>query len=239
MDINGNNFYYGFPNNTIPANLMDPTNSAPLLANVPLPNVGQAFVGTFASPTSWHEELIKVDDQINAKLRANIRFIHDSWTQDYPISPWSGSSVPSIGGTLQGPGISVVTSLTATLSPTLLNEFVFSYAANHLHLFNTGNAWQRPASMTMTGIFENGFNGTLPAIGIGGPGNFNFAVDPGYLPWSNSNPTYSFHDNLTKSIGRHNLQFGGYFAAIEKNEPAEEEPNGSLGLLLKSEHFLQ
>ncbi len=229
VDINGNNFYYGFPNNTIPANLMDPTNSAPLLANVPLPNVGQAFVGTFASPTSWHEELIKVDDQINAKLRANIRFIHDSWTQDYPISPWSGSSVPSIGGTLQGPGISVVTSLTATLSPTLLNEFVFSYAANHLHLFNTGTAWQRPASMTMTGIFENGFNGTLPAIGIGGPGNFNFAVDPGYLPWSNSNPTYSFHDNFTKSIGRHNLQFGGYFAAIEKNEPAEEEPNGSLG----------
>jgi hypothetical protein len=118
VDQNGNNYYYGFPNNTIPANLMDPTNTGPILANVPLPNVGQAFVGTFASPTSWHEELIKVDDQINSKLRANIRFIHDSWTQDYPISPWSGSSVPAIGGTLQGPGISVVTSLTA-MRPTI------------------------------------------------------------------------------------------------------------------------
>jgi hypothetical protein len=119
--------------------------------------------------------------------------------------------------------------LTAALSPTLLNEFVFSYAANHLHLFNTGTAWQRRSSMTMTGIFENGFNGTIPAFGIGGPSHFNFSVDPGYLPWNNSNPTYSFHDNLTKNIRRHNLQFGGYFAAIEKNEPAEEEPNGSLG----------
>jgi hypothetical protein len=238
QDSNGNSLYLGFPNNTIPANLIDPINSGPILANVPMPNVlvnnGIAnalhgFSGTFASPIFWHEELIKVDDQVTSKLRANIRFIHDSWTQNYPISPWSGSSVPAIGGTLQGPGISVVTSLTATLSPTLLNEFVFSYAANHLHLFNTGTAWERPASMTMTGIFQNGFNGTLPAIGIGGPGNFNFAVDPGYLPWNNSNPTYSFHDNLTKSLGRHNLQFGGYFAAIEKNEPAEEEPNGSLG----------
>jgi hypothetical protein len=83
--------------------------------------------------------------------------------------------------------------------------------------------------MTMTGIFENGFNGTLPSIGIGGEGNFNFSVDPGYLPFNNSNPTYSFHDNMTKIIGRHNVQFGGYFAAIEKNEPAEEELQGSLG----------
>ena len=229
QDVSGNNLYLGFPNNQIPANLIDQVNSAPLVANIPMPNAGHSFFGTFASPVSWHEELIKVDDQVTSKLRANVRFIHDSWTQSYPTSPGSSSSVPAFGGTLQGPGISVVTGLTATLTPTLLNEFVFSYAANHLHLFNTGTAWQRPASMTMTGIFENGFNGTLPSIGISGPNHFNFAVDPSYLPWNNSNPTYSFHDNVAKIIGRHNLQFGGYFAAIEKNEPALEEPNGSLG----------
>jgi hypothetical protein len=228
-DANDNTIYLGFPNNTIPANLMDPTNTDPIVANIPLPNVGSSFYGTFPSPISWHEELIKVDDDVNSKLRANFRFIHDSWTQNYPISPWSGSSVPAIGGTLQGPGISVVTNLTATISPSLLNEFVFSYAGNHLHLFNTGTAWQRPASMTMTGIFENGFNGTIPAFGIGGEGNFNFAVDPGYLPFNNSNPTYSFHDNLTRIAGKHNWQYGVYFALVQKNEDAEEEPNGSLG----------
>jgi hypothetical protein len=238
-DANGNPYYLGFPNNTIPANLMDPANTNPLVANIPMPNVGHSLFGTYASPTHWHEELIKVDDNINSKLRANIRFIHDSWTQEFPISPWSGSNVPAIGGTLQGPGISVVANLTATMSPTLLNEFVFSYGSNHLHLFNTGNAWQRPSTMTMTGIFENGFNGTIPAIGMGGPGNFNIAVDPGYLPWSNSNPTYSFHDNLTKSLGQHNLQFGGYFAAIEKNEPAGEEPNGQLGYYSNPNSFYQ
>ena len=67
---------------------MDPANTNPLMANIPLPNDGHAFVGTFAAPISWHEELIKVDDNINSKLRANIRFIHDSWTQNFPISPW-------------------------------------------------------------------------------------------------------------------------------------------------------
>jgi hypothetical protein len=221
--------YLGFPNNTLPASDLDPVNTNPMVANIPLPNIGHAYFGTLPSPMRWHEELIKVDDNLSSKLRASVRFIHDSWQESYPISPWSGSSVPAIGGTLQGPGISIVTNLTATVSPTLLNEFIFSYAANHLHLFNTGNAWQRPASMTMTGIFENGFNGTIPAFGIGSPGNFNFAVDPGYLPWNNSNPTFSFHDNATKIVGTHNLQFGAYFAAVEKNEPAEEEPNGSLG----------
>ncbi len=230
-DVNGNNYYLGFPGNTIPANLLDPANTGPIIANIPLPNLGHSYFGTSPSPIFWHEELIKVDDQIDSKLRASVRFIHDSWTQNFPISPWTNTTtnVPAIGGTLQGPGISLVTTLTATLSPTLLNEFVFSYAGNHLHLFNTGTAWQRPASMTMTGIFENGFNGTIPSFGIGGPGNFNDSIDTGYLPWSNSNPVYSFHDNMTKIIGRHNLQFGGYFAAVEKNEPAEEEPNGSLG----------
>ncbi len=230
QDSNGANYYLGFPNNTIPSNLMDPVNANPLLANVPFPNDGQNFIGTFASPIWWHEEMIKVDDNINSKLRANVRFIHDSWTQKFPISPWTDgtTNVPAIGGTLQGPGISLVTNLTATMSPTLLNEFVFSYGSNHLHLFNTGTAWQRPASMTMTGIFENGFNGTIPQISLGGNGNFYFAIDPGYLPWTNSNPTYAYHDTLTWTKGQHNWQFGAYLAAIQKNEPAQEEPNGSL-----------
>ncbi|HKH98616.1 MAG TPA: carboxypeptidase regulatory-like domain-containing protein [Candidatus Sulfotelmatobacter sp.] len=229
QDSNGNNYYQGFPDNMIPSNLMDPANTNPLVANIPFPNDGDNFIGTFAAPISWHEELIKIDDQINPKLRASFRFIHDSWTQKFPFSPGTSNTtnVPAIGGTVQGPGISIVMNLTATLSPILMNEFVFSYGSNHLHLFNTGSAWKRPASMTMTGIFENGFNGTIPQIALNG-GNFYSSVDPGYLPWTNSNPTYSFHENLTWIRGKHNLAIGTYFEAIEKNEPALEEPNGSL-----------
>lgn len=229
QDANGNNLYTGFPNNQIPANLMDPVNTNPLVANIPMPNSGQNnFFGTFAAPITWHEELIKVDDNINAKLRANFRFIHDSWTQTFPISTWSASSVPSIGGTLQGPGVSMVANLTATMSPTLLNEFIASYGTNHLILFNNGTAWKRPSSMTIPGFFNNGFNGTLPQINIGGIGNFQIVVDPGYLPWENSNPTYAYHDNLTWTKGRHNVQVGAYFAAIQKNEMTGAYPNGIL-----------
>jgi hypothetical protein len=121
-----------------------------------------------------------------------------------------------------------VTTLTATMSPSLLNEFVFSYGSNHLHLFNTGSAWKRPASMTMTGIFENGLTERFHRFVLAGTETSISSVDPGYLPWNNSNPTYSFHDNLTWIRGKHNFTIGTYFEAIEKNEPAQEEPNGSL-----------
>jgi len=228
-DVRRPGVFYGFPNNSI-AGYIDHTNTDPLVANVPLPNQGHKLFLTLPQPTRWHEELFKLDDQISSKLRASFRFIHDSWRQDYPFSPGSSPSVPAIPGAINGPGISLVTNWSATLSQTLLNEFVFSYGANHLHYFHTDNSWKRPSSMTMTGIFQNGFNGTLPSFGIGGPNDFgNLNVDPSFLPWSNSNPTYSFHDNVNKILGKHNLQFGAYFSAIEKNENALEEPNGSLG----------
>ena len=230
VDPNDPNGFDGFPNNNL-SSLIDHANSDPLVANIPLPNSDHKLFVTEPQPLTWHEELFKIDDNISSRLRASFRFVHDSWQQSCPYSPGTGdsTSVPAIGGIINGPGISAVLNLNATLSPTLLNEFIFSYGANHLHYFNTGSAWKRPSTMTMTGFFQNGFNGTIPSIGIGGPNDFgNISVDPGFLPWNNSNPTYSFHDNATKIVGKHNLQFGAYFAAVEKNEPAEEEPNGSL-----------
>jgi len=59
-----------------------------------------------------------------------------------------------------------VTHLTATITPTLLNEFVFSYSADHLSLVNSG-PFQVPAGFTMTSLFNTGAGGAplqqLPA----------------------------------------------------------------------------
>jgi hypothetical protein len=111
----------------------------------------------------------------------------------------------------------------------LLNEFVFSYTADHIALTNTGAT--RPAAMTMPGIYNNGFNNSLPGIKLnGGKAYGNFGEDPGYIPNGiyNSNPTYTFRDNVSKSIGRHNLQFGAYVAAAQKNEFGGELGAGSV-----------
>ncbi|MGP0020888.1 MAG: carboxypeptidase regulatory-like domain-containing protein [Candidatus Sulfotelmatobacter sp.] len=229
--------FYGFNNNNLNGSMnggqsqIDAVNSGPLINLIPLPNApGNFFQESWPQYTHWHEELFKIDQNFTSKIHGNFRFIHDSWQQFYPVSPWSGSSVPTIGGTIIGPGVSIVANLTANTSPTLLNEFVFSYTTDHLSLLQGSNAWQRPSSMTMAGIFNNGFGGELPkfVISNGNAYSGGFTVDTSSAPWFNSNPTYTYKDNVTKILGKHNLMFGGYFVAAQKNEDASVEPQGWL-----------
>jgi Carboxypeptidase regulatory-like domain/TonB-dependent Receptor Plug Domain len=210
-----------FPNNTVP---IDP-NAKAILALLPQPNVGSGTSSYYqAAPsqfTHWREELIRVDHNFNDKLRIFGRFIHDSWATQTPTPLWgNGASFPTVGTNFVGPGVSAVFNMTANISPTMLNEFTFSYTTDHIFLNAIGPA-QRPASMTMTGLYDNGFGGLLPAVSVSGGVNYDtggFSLDTGYFPWNNANPTYTLKDQLSKIVGGHNMYFGGYFVAAEKNE---------------------
>jgi len=74
----------------------------------------------------------------------------------------------------------------------------------------------------MGAIFNNGFGGKIPGIVIGGTnaayGGNGFAVDTGYTPWEYTNPTYQFRDTLSKSFGRHTVQFGVQAYLAQDNE---------------------
>jgi hypothetical protein len=207
-----------FPGNIVP---IDP-NATALMLEIPEPTQGvNTWNAAPTLPTNWREELIRVDHNFSDKVRGTFRYIHDSWNQIYPTPLWTnGTSFPTIRTNFGGPGVSMVARLTATVSPTLLNEFVASYTTDHITLIPVG-AWQRPASMTF-GLFPGADAGKIPGISLGGGGVFNFQEDVGYLPNGpyNSNPTYTYRDNLTKIIGKHNLVFGGYFVAAQKNELA-------------------
>ena len=221
-------FYNTFANNQV---AIDP-NAQAILAQVPQSNAdvnicgGAPFVGCFnASPankTTWREELVRIDHNISPKLRATFRYIHDSWQTVTPTTLWScpdGCSFPTIQTNFVGPGTSTVARLTATASPTLLNEFVFSYTADHIFLKNTGpGAVSRPSGMTMTGIFPN-FANKLPGIEVTGNAAYGtFEEDNAYIPWNNANPTYTLRDNVNKVLGSHILQFGAYGVIAQKNE---------------------
>ena len=217
-----------FTNNTVP---IDPQ-ALPLLAMIPLPNSGGPgqfiFRGSPVQPENWREELIRVDHNFGSKVHGAFRFIHDSWEQITPSPLWTnGNSYPTITDTFIGPGVGLVTRITATASPTLLNEFVFSYTTDHISFKNNG-AWQRPSGYNI-GLFQNGFGGgKLPGIQLSGGTVFDgIAQDAGYVPNGplNSNPTYTYRDNVSKIFGRHNLQFGGYFVASQKNELPQFEPS--------------
>ena len=210
-----------FPNNTVP---IDP-NAKSILTLLPQPNVGSGAASYYqaapSQPTNWREELIRIDENINDNVRLFGHYIHDSWNTVSATPLWgNGASFPTVGTNFVGPAVSVVANLTANISPTLLNEFTFAYTTDHIFLTATGPAG-RPSSMTMTGLYNNGFGGLLPAVSVGGGVNYNtggFSLDTGYFPWNNANPTYTYKDQLSKIIGGHNLFFGATFVAAQKNE---------------------
>ena len=71
-------------------------------------------------------------------------------------------------------------------------------------------------------IFNNGFGGKMPGVAFEGTnaayGGRGFGVDPSYMPWGHSNPTYSLRDDVGKVIGKHTLQFGAQYAYSQRNQ---------------------
>jgi hypothetical protein len=105
-----------------------------------------------------------------------------------------------------------------------------SSCLNSISLDGTINTY---ADTCMSSIFTNNFSGIdgvpkPPGIVIAGNnaayGGFGFATDPGYNPWVHNNPIYTYADNLTKTLGRHTLQFGAQFVAYQRNQT-----NGPIG----------
>jgi Carboxypeptidase regulatory-like domain/TonB-dependent Receptor Plug Domain len=229
-----------FPNNQVP--IQNAAIASALTAMIPNPNSASGNLGNtldqwFAAPTlptHWRQELFKIDHNINDKVRASFHYIHDSWDQGYPVPLWTdGVNFPTIQTGFKNPGVSMVARLTATVSPTLLNEFVASYTTDHISTTLSG-PWQRGNTFGNLGVYNNGFGFSAPeAPGISLTDSvYGFAEDPGYVPEGpiNSNPTVGFRDNVTKIVGTHNLQFGFSFVDAHKNE-LPQPPTGANGIL--------
>ena len=227
LDSSGNEF----ANDQLPA--ID-LNAQILLNMIPAPNTrlfGQpVFAAAVGQPTHWREELLRIDHDFNPKLRLTFRSIHDSWDTTKATVTWGGESFPTIGTHFIGPGVEMVGRLTATVSPTLLNEFVASYTTDHIRQINTNaSIWTRGSNFTMTGLFPN-FAGKLPGFCVQTIAAYGggFCEGPTAFPWENSNPTFTLRDNITKSLGKHKLEFGGYFMNAQKNEMAYTDLGGDL-----------
>jgi Carboxypeptidase regulatory-like domain len=221
-----------FPGNQVPVT----ATATALLPIIPAPtsDIGGAaiFNVNTPTPTNWREELIHVDHNITEHNRLTLRYIHDSWNTLEPSPIWDTDTFPTTQTFFNGPGVSMVARLTSTVSPTLLNEFVASYTTDHIAFHSVGY-WQLTPGFQMGYLYNNGAGGKLPAVNISGGVAYGggFGEDPdGIWPEGayNSNPTYTYRDNITKIVGRHNLQFGAYFVAAQKNELSSVQVNGSL-----------
>jgi hypothetical protein len=230
-----------------PANIVPVTSVATSILNtglIPQANattgcnstIGSCYVNTVSPNTYWHQDLFRIDHEITQNVKVTFRFVNDSWNTTTVIPQWQPltitNSFPTVENTFNGPGINMAAQLSWAISPTVLNDFSFSYTSEHITLAPVPGpsvtSLARPpildapctAPDRVTGyttcpmgvLFNNGFGGKIPAIVIAGNnaayGGSGFNVDTSYAPWNYTNPTYQLRDSLSKALGKHTLQFG-------------------------------
>src|SRR2546422_7737295 len=217
--------------NQIPQACMDPTSLALLQEFVPNANVGGSL---FQAVPLGHERsnqfTVKIDHQLtkNQHLTGYYYF-----TQHYLEKPFArfqagGANIPRFGDLTDERIQQLNVSHTWTLGATAVNEARFTFfregQGTFLHPQHTNlvqdSCTLLPTSVNVSNCFSDGTTanstGIHPGLGTsreGVPfvnisGGFNLGNNfEGELPQRGN--TYQWSDNFSKTIGRHDLKFGG------------------------------
>jgi len=225
-----------FPGNKIPTNRIN-LNGQRILAlfnkfeNTPLGGAANGFRFNHNSQLSVsyprRENSIRLDYNISENIRAYVRYTRDSDQQIMPYGlGWTGGSNQIPFDNLifkQAPAWNSTLNVTATLSPTLTNEFIFGASQNNLTLDPSV-----PDAASYSGI---GFDFATPFpypstqwfnLTFSGIANNNFGGTNGYsqFPYKNSNTTFDIYDNVSKVWGTHTAKAGFYFQRSRKDQVA-------------------
>jgi len=206
-----------FPGNVIPASLLDP--NAVLFANagaVPVANTSSdQYSQSVPAPTYVHEELFRVDHNINDKWQLMGHFIHDAVSQDYAVAMWGNNSYPTVGNTFGNPSYSTVIKLTGALTPNVLLESAFNYNGNKIKIDNTG-IYKQPAGWNAGTYFTGqNANNRLPVVQLA---SWNTWYDASSWPWKNAAEGYNPTFGISVTHGQHNLKLGGGYNRYTKNQ---------------------
>ena len=132
-----------------------------------------------------------------------------------------GAAFPTVRTNFVGPGVSMVANLTSTLSPTLLNEFIFSYTTDHIFLNAIGPvAAPQPTSICPVSSTTD-FAACCRTWSIAEYERIRrriHGVDTGYFPWNNANPTFTYKDNSLRSSAATTCTWALTSSPPQKNE---------------------
>lgn len=217
-----------FPNNTIPANLIDPNAVLELNAGTfPKPNLGNSqYISSIPQPTNVREDVVRIDHAINHKLQLMGHYLHDSVDQTYYPPLWGDSSYPTVGTAMRNPSWSATVKLTQTLSPSLLNETAFLFSGNTINLDPVGISAQ-PDGWSATSFFPlaNNVGSRMPEVQLQGP--YNTTWSSSYFPWKNSFFGYETRDDLSWTKGKHQFKFGFSWLHDPKNQQLQANTQGT------------
>jgi hypothetical protein len=216
-----------FPNNVIPASLLDPNAQVLLKAGIfPAPTSGNKFVGGNNAPTNVREELVRVDHHFNDKFWAFGHWVDESIMQTYGTTMWSGDNVPTAANTFGNPSYSGVIHTVHTISPSVLNEVSFNYNGNRINILPLSTALiARPSGFSVPELFPTNALNRVPSISLSGSTGTNY--DLNRVPWTNKADDYQIRDDFSWTKGSHQLKFGASWAIYKKIQDVFGQTQGS------------
>jgi hypothetical protein len=201
-----------FPNNTIPAALINSNAKAYLAAGYfPTPNQSDGLYYYKAAATTDYvrEEIARVDHQFNDKYTIFGHLIYDSLTENAPTVSWSGNPYDTIGSIETVPSWTGVVHFAANFTPHLLNEIAYNENGNNITIDNT-KLWKAPSDWSPTPLFASANPaGKIPSINVqygGGPIGPN--MQSGNWPWKNWWRSNQIKDDLAYIHGAHSFKAG-------------------------------
>ncbi|HEX3986191.1 MAG TPA: TonB-dependent receptor [Acidobacteriaceae bacterium] len=216
-----------FPNNTIPANLLDP-NAVLMMGTgaIPKPNVGtDNYQASPTQPTYVREDVVRIDHNFSQKYHLMGSWIHDAMSQTIFPTMWSGDSYTTVGDVFNNPSWGAAVRLTQAISPTLLNETGLYVNGNTISVQPAG-IYAQPSGWSATGFFSgNNADNRMPQVAFSG-GPLNTTWTDIYWPWHNSYLDYQLRDDVSWTKGKHLMKFGFSFMREDKNQQQQADTEG-------------
>ncbi len=190
-----------FPGNRIPVSLFNPVSAAILRDNIPLPTSGNTI--SVAPPNAFRDDqiLTRGDQQFGSNNRLSGRFWRSVASSPGVLNPSNYFETVTPRG---WNNTSVTITDTHIVSPTLTNQFLFSY--NHTN----GDAVPIYPAKSLKDLGVNMYNDDKPQYHI---------TVAGYFDTMNTGDTndfirkeYQFTNTLRWSKGRHQITFGGEYS---------------------------
>jgi len=223
-------------------------------------NYGDNYFWTATEVHPRRNDTVRFDWNINEKNRVFVRYSQD-YDRDLtnfgiPVRDTSGNFAPT-AAEFTKPGHGYAIGLTTTLSSTMVNEFTFGKIFNGIGYYEANDAQVQRSNMGNPPSFDNfatdplfndngkrwldgngplSFANYVPTVAYGdsaGRTETAPSTNPCWngCPYTNQADAWTFADNLTKVVGKHNLKAGVY---IERTFKVQD---GSQGTYLGSYSF--
>jgi hypothetical protein len=200
--------------NMLPTSRLD-SNAVAMLGLLPLPDETSASmtnnwftVPSYTVLTNQYDG--RIDEKISDKDSIWATYDHmNPITSPTTAYPGPAEGALSVQYAYTQPIYVVVTSWTHIFSPNLINEFRFGVNNNYnTRLDPYANVLGLPAKYGVQGIPQTPGNGGLPYMVMNVISNFGAHR---YAPTIQTTRVFEYQDNLTRIVGKHELNFGGLY----------------------------